>query len=223
MPRAILTLATLAVMLVPFTDGAFAQRNPTSADQIIEGLRPRAGGGTTRGLRSVPQTNEGLRAVPSDAGATPQASTPPAASGGKAPGSTAGTASAPAATSGSGQSADVPPAVNLTVQFATGSATLTPQAVRTLNELGRALSSSALESFQFMIAGHTDTVGRRDLNLDLSERRAQAVRQYLIANFGIDPARLDAAGRGQDDLLIQTPEQTPEARNRRVQIINLDG
>ena len=86
-----------------------------------------------------------------------------------------------------------------------------------------ALSSSALESFRFMIEGHTDTVGRRDLNLDLSERRAQAVRQYLISNFGIDPARLNAAGRGQDDLLIQTPDQTPEARNRRVQIINLDG
>ncbi len=220
MPRAIVTLAALAIMLVPFADGAFAQRNPTSADQIIEGLRPRPGGGTTRGLRSVPSTSEGLRAVPSDAGATPQAATPPAAAGGKAPAAAAG-AAPPAASSG--QDADIRPSVNLTVQFATGSATLTPSAVRALNELGRALSSSALENYRFMIEGHTDTVGRRDLNLDLSERRAQAVRQYLISNFGIDPSRLDSIGRGQDELLIQTPDQTPEVRNRRVQIINLDG
>src|SRR5690606_32732828 len=149
------------------------------------------------------------------------AATPPAAAGDKAPAAaSAGTAPPPAA---SGQPADIRPSVNLTVQFATGSAALTPSAVRALNELGRALSSSTLENYRFMIEGHTDTVGPRELNLDLSERRAQAVRQYLVTNFGINPARLNAVGRGQDELLIQTPDETPEARNRRVQIINLDG
>ncbi len=52
MPRVIASFAVLAVLVMPFTDGAFAQRNPPSADQIIEGLRPRPGGGTTRGAPS---------------------------------------------------------------------------------------------------------------------------------------------------------------------------
>jgi outer membrane protein OmpA-like peptidoglycan-associated protein len=113
------------------------------------------------------------------------------------------------------------PSVNLTVEFRTGSADLTPQAVRTLTELGRALASPALASYKFRIEGHTDTVGTPESNKELSQRRAASVVDFIATHFNVDRARLEAVGMGEDGLLVQTPDQTPEARNRRVQVVNL--
>ena len=111
--------------------------------------------------------------------------------------------------------------MNLTVNFANGSAELTPDAIRTLDALGRALASKDLAAYRFRIEGHTDTVGSRDYNRALSERRAEAVVDYVAKKFGVDPSRLQAVGMGEDGLLVPTPPQTPEPRNRRVQVINL--
>ena len=113
------------------------------------------------------------------------------------------------------------PSVNLTVQFKTNSAELAPAAMRTLDDLGHVLSRSELAPFRFRIEGHTDTVGNREANRSLSERRAAAVVNYLTNRFGVDPARLEAVGMGEDSLLVPTPPQTPEPCNRRVQIVNL--
>ena len=63
------------------------------------------------------------------------------------------------------------PSAALYVQFANGSAELTPKAMAALDELGKALSGSALASYRFRIEGHTDTVGSKDYNQSLSERR----------------------------------------------------
>ena len=71
------------------------------------------------------------------------------------------------------------------------------------------------------IEGHTDTVGSRESNQALSERRAAAVREFLMQRFGVQPGRLEAVGVGEDQLLVATPDEVPERRNRRVQIINL--
>lgn len=113
------------------------------------------------------------------------------------------------------------PAASLTVLFATGSATLAPDAERVLNTLGRALTSQQLETFRFRIEGHTDSVGTRESNQALSERRAAAVRDFLIQRFGIPADRLEAIGVGEDQPLVATPDETPERRNRRVQVVNL--
>ncbi len=113
------------------------------------------------------------------------------------------------------------PASSLTVQFKTGSAELTPQAVAQLTELGKALSSSSMSGFRFRIEGHTDTVGTKDANLTLSERRAQAVADFLESKFGISRNRVEPVGMGSDHPLVPTPDQTAEPRNRRVQVINL--
>ena len=115
------------------------------------------------------------------------------------------------------------PAASLTVHFASGSAALTPQAERTLDVLGQALTSSLLSNSAFRIEGHTDTVGSPTMNLSLSERRAIAVRDYLQRRFGISPQRLEAVGLGETQLLVRTPAQVAEPRNRRVQILNVSG
>jgi OOP family OmpA-OmpF porin len=119
------------------------------------------------------------------------------------------------------QSPPLAPAISLTVQFANGSAQLTPQAVQILDNLGRALSNQTLVGYQFRIEGHTDTVGSREYNNALSALRAAAVIDYLANNFHVDRTRVEAIGMGKDGLLIPTPDQTPEPRNRRVQVINL--
>jgi OmpA-OmpF porin, OOP family len=125
------------------------------------------------------------------------------------------------ATPGQSQPPASIPAISLSVQFATGSAELTPQAVQMLDNLGKALNDQALASYRFRIEGHTDTVGSPEYNRELSERRAEAVVNYIVSKFGVQGSRLQAVGMGEQGLLVATPEQTPEPRNRRVQVINL--
>lgn len=135
-----------------------------------------------------------------------------------APAGGAGTSNAP-----SHAPADTLPSASLSVLFATGSAELTPAAIKTLNELGKALTDPRLASGRFRIEGHTDTVGSMDGNRALSEARAKTVADYLAANYRVDPAKLEAVGMGAEGLLVRTPDQTPEARNRRVVVVNLGG
>ena len=115
------------------------------------------------------------------------------------------------------------PSINLSVLFATNSAELTPQAVAVLDNLGKALNDQALAQYRFRIEGHTDTVGSREHNLELSNRRAAAVVDYLANNFHVDRSRIEAIGMGEAQLLVPTPDQTPEPRNRRVHVVNLGG
>jgi len=130
------------------------------------------------------------------------------------PGATSSASAAPS-------SASQAPSVSLIVLFATGSADLTPAAEHTVDQLGRALSSQRLAGYKFRIEGHTDTVGTRAYNLALSQRRAETVAAYLEQKFNIPSSRLDAVGMGEEGLLVPTPNETAEPRNRRVQVVNL--
>ena len=183
---------------------AFAQSSP-SASQIINSLKPSGNlvSGGTRGIRLAAPSTDTSQPAARPASATPQqprvASSKPVAT--------------PVAASG--------PAVNLTVNFATGSTELTPEAIKTLDELGKALSSQELSAYKFRIEGHTDTVGSAAYNKELSERRAQAVVDYIAKKYGVHPDRMQAVGMGEEGLLVSTPPQTAEPRNRRVEVINL--
>ena len=110
------------------------------------------------------------------------------------------------------------PSIDLEILFAYNSAEITPQAAAALAPLGRALSDARLAGDAFLIAGHTDAKGSADYNLALSQRRAEAVRQHLIANFQLDGAKLVAKGMGSKHLKSKQPLA---AENRRVQIVNL--
>lgn len=112
-------------------------------------------------------------------------------------------------------------AAALALPFQSGSAALTAEAEKTLDALGRALNSPELARYRFKIEGHTDTVGEAPVNLALSERRAATVREYLVNRQGVAASRLEAAGLGETQLLVQTPDATAEPRNRRVQILNV--
>ena len=108
---------------------------------------------------------------------------------------------------------------NLTVNFDYNSAVVTKAAEGILNNLGDALSKKGLRVYKFQIIGHTDAKGDEQFNLDLSNRRAKAVTEYLIKNFSIPADHLTPIGKGKSELL---PGIDPfDGKNRRVQVVNL--
>ena len=195
----------LLVANLAIAPSAFAQSNP-SVDQLINSLKPSAQSVQTSGSRGVRRLD-----LPGEPSVQPVTTGPGTV---VRPKQHATAASTPAASEGVAS-------VSLYVQFASGSADLTPQAIASLDKLGKALSSSTLAGYKFRIEGHTDTVGSRDSNLALSERRAAAVVSYIEQKFGVNESRLLSVGLGSEHLLVPTPDQTPEIQNRRVQIINL--
>ncbi len=87
--------------------------------------------------------------------------------------------------------------LDMQIAFATGSTELNEQAKAEARAFAEAMKAPALAAMRFTVDGHTDAVGNRDYNLDLSKRRAQAVTDFLIAQ-GADPGRLEPQGYGFD-------------------------
>src|SRR6056297_1943117 len=95
------------------------------------------------------------------------------------------------------------------VYFETGSAKLTGNSYAELNELAEYMKLK--EDLKIEIAGHTDNVGEKDDNLVLSQKRANAVRNYLLKK-GIAPSRVIAKGYGEDQPIATN--NTPEGRQK---------
>ena len=112
-----------------------------------------------------------------------------------------------------------PPSIDLHIPFDFNSDQLTPDAIVVLRRLGEALKDPSFANSRFRIAGHTDAKGTAEYNQKLSERRAQAVRNYLVFQYDIDAGRLDVVGFGLSQLA--DPAHPEDGINRRVQIVNL--
>jgi outer membrane protein OmpA-like peptidoglycan-associated protein len=69
-----------------------------------------------------------------------------------------------------------------------------------------------------VVTGHTDTMGTARANFDLGLKRAMMVRNLLIS-AGLDAAQIQVSSLGETDLFVRTPDETPEPRNRRVDIV----
>lgn len=111
------------------------------------------------------------------------------------------------------------PAIDLAVEFRVGSSKLTKRARAQLDELGYALSEGPLKDSEIGIYGHTDASGGAKNNKRLSQRRAEAVKAYLVEAFSLDPARFDTFGYGEEQL--KNTRRPNAAENRRVEIVNL--
>ena len=79
------------------------------------------------------------------------------------------------------------PSIDLEIPFEYNSAIIGPQAVAPLLTIGRALGNPEFSGVTFLIAGHTDAKGNDSYNQDLSERRAAAVKHYLVEHFKLSP------------------------------------
>lgn len=105
------------------------------------------------------------------------------------------------------------------IYFDTGSDRIRPESTPTLKEIGTMLTEHA--DLKLVIEGHTDNVGGASSNQALSEKRAAAVRQFLIENYSVDGSRLSAKGLGATKPV--GANDTPEGRqnNRRVELVKV--
>ncbi len=111
------------------------------------------------------------------------------------------------------------PPKTYTLYFISGSDQLVPESRTELDTMLAEMSER--KAIEVVITGHTDTIGPSSENDRLSRDRASAVADQLRSSFaakGVNSDSIATAGRGERDLLVQTPDQTAEPRNRRVDI-----
>jgi OOP family OmpA-OmpF porin len=105
------------------------------------------------------------------------------------------------------------------VNFATNKAELTPESRAVLDRV--AISLQAYPEIRVEVAGHTDNKGARALNVRLSQKRAESVRDYLIGK-GVAADRLVAKGYGPDAPLATNDTDEGRAQNRRTELNKLN-
>jgi outer membrane protein OmpA-like peptidoglycan-associated protein len=74
------------------------------------------------------------------------------------------------------------------------------------------------KNIKVSVVGHTDTTGSSNYNYALGGRRAEAVQKMLI-EYGIPSSQIVAVSAGEEDLAVPTPDNTPNAANRRVRVV----
>jgi outer membrane protein OmpA-like peptidoglycan-associated protein len=112
--------------------------------------------------------------------------------------------------------AQPPKPLSFTLYFDTASTEIAPQSQPILEALFAEVAKR--EAVEVQVTGHTDRVGTDANNDRLSLERAQAVRDMLVQR-GLKTAFIHAVGRGEREPLIATPDEQPEPRNRRVEVI----
>lgn len=108
-----------------------------------------------------------------------------------------------------------PPARRFVLYFALGNDTLTPESQTLVPAILALVAERGAPDVA--ILGHTDSTGAAAANVSLGLRRANRVRDRLVA-AGLPGARIDVASRGESDPLEATPDNTGNARNRRVEV-----
>jgi outer membrane protein OmpA-like peptidoglycan-associated protein len=112
------------------------------------------------------------------------------------------------------------PNIDLEITFDYNSANISAKSLPSVQALGRALTSPDLKGSTFVVAGHTDAAGGESYNQDLSERRADSIKRYLVEKYGIAAADLVTVGYGKSKL--KDPSQPMAEVNRRVQVVNME-
>lgn len=111
------------------------------------------------------------------------------------------------------------PQLTVEVQFNLDSAIIRPSSYPTLGRIADALYHPYLLGYKFLVVGHTDATGKREYNVTLSQKRADAIRDALVNVFRIPAARVQAVGLGEEQL--QDAAHPAAAVNRRVQIVTI--
>lgn len=112
------------------------------------------------------------------------------------------------------------PNIDLEITFDYNSANISAKSMPSVQALGRALTSPDLKGSTFVVAGHTDAAGGEAYNQDLSERRADSIKRYLVEKYSISATDLVTVGYGKSKL--KNPSQPLAEANRRVQVVNME-
>jgi OOP family OmpA-OmpF porin len=103
------------------------------------------------------------------------------------------------------------------ILFNVNSDIIKPESYGALKNIAGVLAEN--KDVKVMIVGHTDSDGDENTNMDLSKRRAQAVKTALIQEFGIDASRMQTDGKGESVPADKNLTQEGKANNRRVEFI----
>jgi outer membrane protein OmpA-like peptidoglycan-associated protein len=201
----LLSVATIGAALFFGAERAVAGDNNVTEDQIVRALAPPKKP-LTRGLTLSPQT---------DPTATEAQGKFVASIRGRTTRSLSTTEREEIATI-----AQDKPNIDLEITFDYNSADISQKSLPSVQALGKALTSVDLKGSTFVVAGHTDAAGGDGYNQDLSERRADSIKRYLMQNYGIPSADLVTVGYGKSKL--KDPSQPLAEVNRRVQVVNME-
>jgi len=105
------------------------------------------------------------------------------------------------------------------ILFDSGSDRIRGESYKTLANIGQLLTDDP--ELRLSIEGHTDSDGAEDYNLELSNKRALAVRTYLMETYGIDGNRLEGKGWGETEPIDSNATPEGKANNRRVELVKL--
>ncbi len=186
---------------------AVAGDDNVTEDQIVRALQP-AKKPLTRGLSVGPQT------------ATDPAQ---AAAEGKLLQSVRGRATRSLSTTEREEIATIAkdkPKIDLEITFDYNSADISAKSLPSVQALGKALTNPDLKGSTFIVAGHTDAAGGEAYNQDLSERRADSIKKYLVDKYAIAGGDLVTVGYGKSKL--KDPANPMAEVNRRVQVVNME-
>jgi outer membrane protein OmpA-like peptidoglycan-associated protein len=101
------------------------------------------------------------------------------------------------------------------INFEFDSTAVVHESTPLLNSVGRMMQLQQVANKSIIIEGHTDSTGSEPYNQLLSERRARAIKRYLVSRFAIQPSRLVVVGKGESQLYDE--KNSVSAINRRVQ------
>ena len=198
-----LSIVTIGAALSMTAGLALAGDNTISADQILSALKPKP---LTRGLSTGQQVDPAVQAKETSFIDTLRNRKTRSLSLGER--------------EEIAEIASTKPNIDLEIHFDYNSADISKSALPAVQELGKALSNASLKDSTFVVAGHTDAVGGEAYNQDLSERRADTIKKYLTAKYGIVGANLVTVGYGKTKL--KDPNAPMDPVNRRVQVVNMD-
>ena len=110
--------------------------------------------------------------------------------------------------------------IDLRILFELDKATITDQGMKQIRELRKALTANLASGQRLVLTGHTDAQGSVDHNLDLSRRRAEAVKVALLAEAtGLSGNQVDVDWKGESQLLYTGNTEEDHRRNRRVEVL----
>ncbi|MBV9560520.1 MAG: OmpA family protein [Bradyrhizobium sp.] len=204
----LLSVMTVGAALSLGIGAALAGENNVTEDQIIHALAPAKKAPLTRGLSFAPQTSDD----PAQAAAETKLIS-------NVRGRTTRSLSASEREEIANMAKDKPN-IDLEITFNYNSADISAKSLPSVQALGRALTSADLKGSTFIVAGHTDAAGGDAYNQDLSERRADSIKHYLMQNYGIAASDLVTVGYGKSKL--KDPSQPLAEVNRRVQVVNME-
>lgn len=116
---------------------------------------------------------------------------------------------------------EVVPRVAALIYFGHNSHKISKESFALLDDFGEVLKYQLPQSI-VIVAGHTDNRGTETYNQTLSEKRSQAVADYLINHFGIDSNRLLVRGFGETQPIVSNNFENIRYKNRRVEFIRIE-